>query len=91
MDDTMELVSPEQLPEGTSSRFLLGGTPVTVLAERRDRWAFPDLGVCLEQRDTADTTEFVVTGHDAGGTFIEALALLREIAQHEYHGGERQG
>lgn len=81
MDELIELVSPEQLPGESSTRFLLDGRPVTVVAEDPHWWRFPELGVSLVQHDVTAATAFVVSGHGPGGSFIEALALLREIAQ----------
>lgn len=86
MDELIELVSPEQLPEESSTRFLLGGNAVTVVAEDPHWWRFPDLGVSLVQHDISAATAFVVSGHGPGGSFLETLAVLREIAQHASSG-----
>lgn len=83
MDDLIELVSPEQLPAETESatRFLLESTVVEVEPEGAHSWWFPELGVSLVQRDLRADGAFVVSGHGDAGSFAEALAVLREIAQ----------
>jgi len=95
MDDLIELVSPEQLPAETESatRFLLESTVVEVEPEGAHSWWFPELGVSLVQRDLRADGAFVVSGHGDAGSFAEALAVLREIAQNPpgMEGGSESG
>lgn len=82
MDDLIELVSPEQLPEETATRFLLEGIVVAVEPEGGRSWWFPQLEVSLVQQELSAAGSFAVSGHGDAGSFAEALAVLREIAQH---------
>lgn len=81
MDELIELVSPEQLPEEGSTRFLLDGVAVEVEPEGAHSWWFPRLGVSLVQRRIWAGGTFVVSGHGEAGPFSEALVALRRIAQ----------
>ncbi len=87
MDDLIELVSPEQLPEETSTRFLLDGVIVAVEPEGGRSWWFPQLEVSLVQQELSAAGSYAVSGHGPAGSFAEALAVLREVAQDQPRSG----
>lgn len=85
MDEPIAPVSPEQLPEEISTRFPLEGVLVAVEPEGGRSSRFPGLGVSLAQPEVSQGATCAVTGHEPGGSFIEPLALLREVAQRPQH------